>query len=615
MNNKVKFTNLSLWILSVLLLFVVINLLVGLLFGKQYMDITTDKRYSLSKATVDFLDNNQKHVIIRFYQSKDLKENNQELGAYAEYLRKLLSQYTKQSHSNFELITTIVVPYTSSEEEAKNSGMKEIDFNDGKGKHYLGVSFIRDDGKRVSIPQFYNINQNLVEDEITRLLSVLLSDKMPTIGIISPSLKIVNNSNVLSHEGDYNFVKKLRQQGYNVVSLSEKSSFIPYNIDIVMLYYPLNMSDIVVYALDQYLMRGGNIVIMLDAFSENWFKGANKYVTYNSGLQEFLQNIGISYSEDFLVGNKFDNRNLILEGRNIKYPLWLKIKDKYMAKHTINNGVKELYLNHVGYLKYDKKDNVTETVLLTSENNSGLIKTEMIANLSIDALHRGFIGSDLLYPMAISLEGNFESMFEKPLLDDDNGKLVMPKFNNSSLKPSKVIIIADADMISDKLWQDIKGQSLADNYIFMRNVFDFLADNRYAGVGRKNTLYQFKENFLERLYSISADFYADDVKKISEELFIIKKQILDLNDSIKNIHSPSIKQIKQMEELRRKEISEQNKLSAIKYKIKDTYKNIQTIFAIVVIVIVPLFSVLVLAAIYHIYILFIRKKSGEFIND
>ena len=72
---------------------IALNLLVFLLFGDVNIDLTADKKYSLSDETINFLDKNKEQINIKFFVSKDLKYKNPKLAEYAEYIRKLLVEY------------------------------------------------------------------------------------------------------------------------------------------------------------------------------------------------------------------------------------------------------------------------------------------------------------------------------------------------------------------------------------------------------------------------------------------------------------------------------------------------------------------------------------------
>ena len=200
MKIKQKFS-LSLLIVGMVVLFIAVNLLQSMLFGQAYIDLTADKRYSLTSQSVEFLKKNDTPIMIRMYQSKDLLKQNRILGEYGEYVRKLLLEYKKYGGKKIDLSIVEVEPFANTQVEAEKSGIKPVDFNDGKGLLYLGASFITADGRSEVIDKFDPERINSVEDDITRLLSVLVKKNKTTLGIISPFIKVAESGNVL-HQKD-----------------------------------------------------------------------------------------------------------------------------------------------------------------------------------------------------------------------------------------------------------------------------------------------------------------------------------------------------------------------------------------------------------------------------
>ena len=137
---------LGITIVFALILFISVNLLMGMWLGNEYLDLTPDKRYSLSDKTKEFLKNNQKPIVINLYQSSDLAQKNPELGQYATYVRKLLQEYKKNSHGLIDISLVDVQPFHSSQASAEAAGIKEFDFGDGSKYLYLGANFTNNSG-------------------------------------------------------------------------------------------------------------------------------------------------------------------------------------------------------------------------------------------------------------------------------------------------------------------------------------------------------------------------------------------------------------------------------------------------------------------------------------
>ena len=606
MNKRIN-KNVSFLILAagIIVLAAAVNILFNLFFGHIYFDLTTDKRYSLSDESKAFLENNKTPVSIRFYIAKDLAQKNALLGQYADYLRKLLIEYQKKGSGMIDLAFIEVVPFASTQTEAERAGIKEFDFNDGKQYLYLGASFTNAAGKTLSIPQFRPEEISVVENEITRMISVLTADKAPVLGVVSPFFKVADEANPLKYTKNWSFVEQLKAAGYRIVSLREGMPFIPEGIDAVLVFYPLDINSMAVYALDQYLMRGGNVMIMADVFAEERFRGQKEYVSYNSGLQKFLQNSGVTYRENILAGDNVSNRELILEGKRTKYPFYLTVTESQLAQHPLTKGVKKLFLNHSGFFDYDVQSNLRETILFATNEDSGIMRAEVLADLGYEVLLKNYQMTQKKHSLAILLEGKFKSMYKRSAVSDPELLAKMPPFLSIPMGEGRLLLLGDSDMA-------VFGES-SDNQMFLRQAADYLTGSGYVNVPRKN-VEQNKTNLADVFYQAAVNSYKEQRSQNVNELLEIRQKIALLKDKMKTT-PPSIKRSKELEELQREEIIKGQEVNKVSYLIKERYESFLSWFAIMIIAVLPLVSILLAGSIYYCYNRKVNRQAGEYINE
>ena len=235
--NVKKISEFSILLMSGLICLVAFNILFFLMFGDFNVDLTKDKKFSLSDETINFLDNNEQLINVRFYVSKDLQSKNPKLGEYAEYIRKILVEYKNQGNGFIELTMVDVVPFENSQAEAEKANVNAFDFGDGVEYQYLGASFSNVYGRTLSISNFYPERKNVVEDDITRLLSIVTKKRKPYLGIISSLFNVADESNPAKVGRKWPFVDNMKAFGYEVVPLRDTTPVIDENIDVVLLLY------------------------------------------------------------------------------------------------------------------------------------------------------------------------------------------------------------------------------------------------------------------------------------------------------------------------------------------------------------------------------------------
>ncbi|MBE6453414.1 MAG: hypothetical protein E7017_00825 [Alphaproteobacteria bacterium] len=615
-----KFKVLLILVMSISVLAVMFNILAALLLDGVTVDLTPDKTYSLSDVSKNMLKNNKEDIVIRFYVSDNLYGMKSELGQYARYLHKLLSEYVRKSDGKISLMTINVKPFTNSQAEAEKSGIKELETAEGKNYLYLGASFSNAKGKTKAIDRFLLERKRFVEDDITRMLSVLTQNENIKIGMLSPFFQVTNTANPMIAFNNWPFVEQLNVLGYNVVGLRETTPIIDDSFDVVLVFYPLGLDKRALYALEQYLLRGGNVIVMLDSFAEERFIGKNKYFSYNSGMQSFFAANGLEYVENVLVGDNVNNRNIMLEGRLTQYPFNLTLTGDLIKKHDITEGIGTLLLNHSGFFEYENKQDLMTTVLVETSLASGVMLARDLTNLSYETLIKDYQVTNSNYPLVLLMEGKFTSSFDHTIVFDENILKKMPVFLKKSKKEGKMLLVADIDMLSDRLWktniQDENGYGfiyLSDNIHFIRNTIDYMTNSQLTHYINK---YKVGNNIsiANSIMKMVDGYFADRIKNASDELINVRKDISEQREKTSGQKVVSINAAKKIENLTRQEIKTEKKLRKLIYQSGKMYDFLVSFFGIFIVFIVPLLEILTVWIVYKCFCVRIRQKTRILIN-
>ena len=99
--------NYTLLIFSLMLAisFAALNIGTALFTSSYKIDLTADNRYTLSKETVNWLQNNKEPLFIRLYLSPDIDSSYPALGQYTRYVVRFLEQYKNLSQNKINLET------------------------------------------------------------------------------------------------------------------------------------------------------------------------------------------------------------------------------------------------------------------------------------------------------------------------------------------------------------------------------------------------------------------------------------------------------------------------------------------------------------------------------
>ncbi len=277
-------------------------------------------------------------------------------------------------------------------------------------------------------------------------------------------------------------------QEYEVRNVDLSTGKVPADVDVLVVVAPRNLSDKERFAVDQYLMRGGSVIVAAGNYgiTIDQFSGGLALEPLENGLNELLATYGITVEKRLVldpqneqfpvqtvrqVGN-FQVQEIIA----MNYPFFVNIRPDGMAKDSpIVSNLPEVTLNWVSPITVDEAKNAGRqvTVLLRSSPQSWT-QTDMNIQPDFNTYpEQGFpIGSERKsYPLAVSVQGTFESFFkDKPspfgeeALEGKEEAQSPPPTLEVSPETARLIVIGSAEFVDDIVF-DISSSLVRDRYL------------------------------------------------------------------------------------------------------------------------------------------------------
>src|SRR3954465_9352850 len=172
----------SLGVLGSFAIIVVINSIASR--AKVRVDLTAEKAYTLSAGTRAILAKLDTPLQIRFYETGSDNRMPVMLKTYAQRVEDLLGEYRQASKGQIEIQKLDPVPDSDAEDSAKLDGVEGAPMGGGEPV-YLGLSVSMLDQKE-AIPFLSPDRERLLEYEISRAISRVMSPTKPVLGIMSP---------------------------------------------------------------------------------------------------------------------------------------------------------------------------------------------------------------------------------------------------------------------------------------------------------------------------------------------------------------------------------------------------------------------------------------------
>ncbi|MFN8888087.1 MAG: gliding motility-associated ABC transporter substrate-binding protein GldG [Cyclobacteriaceae bacterium] len=455
-----KIGDLLLWANGLVLL-VLINVLASTHFFR--IDLTEEKRYTIKPQTKEMLANLDDEVFVEVFLEGDL---NPGFKRFQKAIRETLDEF--RIYSNNKIKYTFTDPNQAIGEKARNefmsdlaakgiSPMNVIETKDGQrvekfvfpgalvsyGGFETGVMMLK--GSRAQGSQEV-LNQSIenVEFELANAIYKMANTNRKKLGWVKghgelDSLQMASFNAAL-----------LEQYDVFKTDLSKKKSFNHY--DALIIAKPCaEFSEKEKYHLDQYLMRGGKALLLLDrldasmdsASSENYFA-----FPYNLNLDDQLFKYGVRINSD-LIQDRVSGKYPIVVGNAGNRPQMMQLDWPFFpllnqyADHPITRNMDAIQSKFVSSIDTVKAVSVKKTPLVFSSAYSRKLTAPV--KVSVNDLRRqlkeeSFASGKI--PVAYLLEGTFTSVYKNRFVPEG---VDSAKFLEQSV-PTKIIVMADGDI-------------------------------------------------------------------------------------------------------------------------------------------------------------------------
>jgi ABC-type uncharacterized transport system involved in gliding motility auxiliary subunit len=492
------------------LMLVSVNIIASRFFTWR-LDLTDERLYTLSRGTLTTLSKIDEPITLRFYFSNRLADEMPSYGVYARRVRELLDQYVAAAHGKIRLEAYNPLPFSDAEDRAVAFGLQGVPFDTQGEQVYFGLAATNSTDDQQTIAFFQPERERFLEYDLTKLVHSLAFPKKTVVGLIS----------ALPLEGDVMATMRGRpaepmaiieqlQQLDTIKPLAGDIDAIPRDVDVLMLAHPQKLSAKTLYAIDQFVLKGGKALVFVDPYSELQASHPSQLNPPGSpsasNLEQLFKAWGIEVPANIVTGDRRDAQRVGVPGprggtRPLDYIAWLSLKaDNLNRSDMITADLSHINMASAGIIEPlgDAKTKIEP--LITTSPDSEKIPAEKVTGLpDVAGLLAEFKPENKRYILAARVTGPAESAFpdgppkpaepakpeakegeEKPSAEAPSASAAVPL--KQSAQPIDVVVVADTDMLDDKFWlqkQDFFGHRLlvptANNGDFVANAIEVLA--------------------------------------------------------------------------------------------------------------------------------------------
>lgn len=458
----------SLGVAAVFIIVLVVNALGSRV--KTRIDLTQERAYTLSQGTRNILAKLDTPIQIRFYSTRGDARMPVQLKAYAQHVEDLLGEYRQAGKGQIEIQKLDPQPDSDAEDSAKLDGIEPQQLQLDMEPIYLGISVSMLDQKE-AIPFLSPERERLLEYDISRAISRVMTPDKPTVGIMSTLQPAGMGMNPMmmrmQQRGTQPWViySELKRD-FNVKTVEMTADSIPDDVKVLFLIHPKGITDAAQYAIDQFVLRGGKLIALLDPLAVLDRSAQQGPMGMNMGSSSTIDKLLKAWGLNFESGKVVADLEFLGRTREGRQPAVLALNEKALNRDDIITAdANNLFLVFAGAFSGTPAEGLKQTVLLHSSKNSQLVDG-MSAQFGGEKLIQDFAPSNTEYPLAVRLTGKFKTAFpegkpkaadpaspEKP--EDKDKEKKDDKKADESLKESKtdgaVLLIGDSDFVQDQI--------------------------------------------------------------------------------------------------------------------------------------------------------------------
>jgi len=467
-------------------LFVAVLLVVNVLFRGARVDLTQGHLYTLSDGTKNILQSIDEPINLYFFYSDKGSQDIPQVRAYATRVREMLQEMASRSGGKLKLQVIDPLPFSEDEDRATSMGLQSIPVSAAGDKIFLGIAGTNSTNGQASIPFLQPDKEAFLEYDIAKLIHELESPKKPVVGLLS-GLPITAGMDAQTHQMRQAWaVDQQWTQLFDVKDVDAATlKSVDKDMDVLVVVHPKNLSDDAQYAIDQFVLRGGHLLAFVDPDAELDAAGGDP----NNPMAAMMADKSSDLPKLFKAWNvDYDPRKVVVD-RARALPISMG-EGQAPVRHPAILGLTAADLNHddvltanlstinvttAGFfdLSKDAKDEKLEPLIQTSSDATTVPvdRVRMLADPS--SLLADYQPAGSPFVIAARLTGKLKTAFPERKGD---GALAESKGD------AQVVLVADTDLLSDRMWVQVRsflGQSImnafANNGDFAVNALDNLA--------------------------------------------------------------------------------------------------------------------------------------------
>ena len=450
------------------------------------IDLTEHHQYTLSAGTLRIIDRVPEPITLELFYSEKAAQSQPQFRVFAQRVRELLEEVAARSKGKVSLRVIDPEPFSDAEDRATKFGLQGVPLGESGDKLYFGLVGNNSTDGESAMPFIQPAKETFLEYDVAKMISSLSVASKPVLAILS-DLPMGPGIDPLSGQPTPGWVMDRQlSEFFDIRRLQANPTSIGDDVNLLLVVHPKALPADTEYAIDQFVLRGGHLLVFVDPEAESDPAGSVLDPTQSaqsraSDLPKLFRAWGLVY----------DPGKVVLDAQNA-----MRFEPDPSQAPVRHLGIIGLHKEAM-----NQRDVITADLESINLSSAGTLSLAAGSTAKLEALLQSSPQTMLSTPGIVraaqgdpgSLADNFKA--------DGSGSLVLAGrlrgvlksafpdragvgHLGASLKPANIVVVADTDILSDKLWvqsQDFLGQRIlnpfANNADFVYNAVDNLVGN------------------------------------------------------------------------------------------------------------------------------------------
>jgi ABC-type uncharacterized transport system involved in gliding motility auxiliary subunit len=452
------------------------------------IDLTEDNLYSLSDGTRNIVSSLQTPIELMFFYSESATEDIPQIRSYGTRVQELLREIVLASNGRLSFSVIDPEPFSEDEDLATEFGIQAVPVSQGGQAIYFGLVAAQEEGAAVNpalgraaetLPLIRPDQERFLEYEFMKLISKVNNPDLQVVGLVT-QLDIDGGFDPIAGQATQQWmIMDIIRQLYAVQRVDVTAAEIDEEIDILMIVHPEGLSEQMLYAIDQFVMRGGKTMLFLDPSADSMVSRSQQGNLIPAGMRSELPGLleawGIEFASDkVLTDNELALRVSMGQGqRPIAHLGMLGVQRNFLTQDDIvTSRLENINLSSPGVISQAAGSTTRFEPLMVSSSDAMLMDAGLLEDVTDPSvLFDEFVSEDRSFTIAARVSGVIETAFPdgRPIeevevsaeaaeadsdvvAEDPVEDVPVAEHLTSSNGEVNILVFADTDMLSDRMW-------------------------------------------------------------------------------------------------------------------------------------------------------------------